>query len=451
MFWNCACLISDAGGNETKLEENEANCVQEEGTEEEDDEEGTKPSEKKKSKTTNYGRIAAAIGKIKATGVEVSPPNINNSSYTFSPDIEHNRILYGLSGIVKVGNEIVQNIIANRPYISIADFLGKVKVNKTQMINLIKCGAFDEFGDREKIMRDYIDTISDKKKRLTLQNMKMLCDYNLLPEQFDFEKRIFNYTKYLKKFKDGDKYYKLDNIAYNFYESNFDIDLLEVSDSESGFSIDQKKWDKIYKSYMDNVKAYIKENQEELLSNLNQILFDEVWKKYCLGSLSKWEMDSVNCYFHSHELSKVDLARYDVCDFARLPEEPPVARWMRFKGKEIPIYDIHRIAGTVLDKDKAKKTVTLLTNTGVVNVKIFGEVFSNYDRQLSERGADGVKHVIEKSWFSRGNKIIVCGIRQEDSFRAKKYKATPYHLVELITEIDGEEIITQDERTEVVS
>lgn len=92
--------------------------------------------------------------------------------------------------------------------------------------------------------------------------------------------------------------------------------------------------------------------------------------------------------------------------------------------------------GTVLDKDKAKKMVTLLTKSGVVTVKIFGQVFTHYDKQLSERGADGKKHVIEKSWLSRGNKIIVTGIRREDSFIAKKYARTPYHLVELITEID---------------
>ena len=94
--------------------------------------------------------------------------------------------------------------------------------------------------------------------------------------------------------------------------------------------------------------------------------------------------------------------------------------------------------GTVLDKDKAKKTVTLLTKNGVVTVKIFGQVFSHYDKQLSERGADGKKHVIEKSWFSRGNKVVISGIRREDSFIAKKYAKTPWHLCELITEISSD-------------
>ena len=126
-------------------------------------------------------------------------------------------------------------------------------------------------------------------------------------------------------------------------------------------------------------------------------------------------------------------------------------RVIPIKGRQIPIFKLYRIAGTILDKDKAKKTVTLLTTDGVVTVKIFGAVFTHYDKQISEKGADGKKHVIEKSWLSRGNKIIVTGIKQSDGFLAKKYKNTPHHLVELITDIreDGT-ILTRGERAEAM-
>ena len=43
---------------------------------------------------------------------------------------------------------------------SIEDFLAKVKVNKVQMINLIKSGAFDSFGDRVELMHKYVDMIT---------------------------------------------------------------------------------------------------------------------------------------------------------------------------------------------------------------------------------------------------------------------------------------------------
>lgn len=113
----------------------------------------------------------------------------------------------------------------------------------------------------------------------------------------------------------------------------------------------------------------------------------------------------------------------------------------------IPIFKLHRIIGTVLDKDKAKKTVTLLTEEGVVVVKIYG-VFQNYDKQISEKGADGHKHVLRKSEFSRGNKIIVTGIRDEDGFRAKKYKNTPFHLIETVGAIENGKIIIDNRNDE---
>jgi DNA polymerase-3 subunit alpha len=174
----------------------------------------------------------------------------------------------------------------------------------------------------------------------------------------------------------------------------------------------------------------------------------DTWNKYCTGSLSKWEMDSVSFYSHDHELVDLDMDRYELTDFFDLPEDPIVDRVIPIKGKQVPLLKLFRICGTVLDRDKSKKTVTLLTTSGVVTVKIFGGVFAQYDKQISERGADGKKHVIEKSMFSRGNKIIVIGVRDGDSFRAKKYSKTPFHLVEQIVEVNKDGTMTTRSRAD---
>ena len=200
--------------------------------------------------------------------------------------------------------------------------------------------------------------------------------------------------------------------------------------------IKQTDWKKLYDKQMNHIRDYIKTNQKELLEKVNSKLFNDIWDKYCLGSLSKWEMDSVSYYSHEHELAGVDTKYYGFSDFKELDETPDVERVIMIKGKEVPIFKIRRIIGTVLDRDKLKKTVTLLTTSGVVMVKIYGDVFTHYDKQISEKGADGKKHVIEKSWLSRGNKIIVTGIRRDSDFLAKKYSRTPWHLVELITQIN---------------
>ena len=200
---------------------------------------------------------------------------------------------------------------------------------------------------------------------------------------------------------------------------------------------------------MDVIRPYVQKNAGELLQSVNYRLTADTWDKYCEGSLSKWEMDSVSFYSHEHELANLRTDYYEISDFAELPEEPEIERAIPIKGKLVPILRLHRIAGTVLDRDKAKKTVTLLTTSGVVTVKIFGAVFSNYDKQISERGADGKKHVIRKSEFARGNKIIVCGVRDGDSFRAKKYARTPYHLIETIEKINEDGTIETINRSEI--
>ena len=155
IFWNCACLITDAGGDEKEMEDEEVEVIEEVFTNEieefaqddsdddDEDEEEVAVKKKKKTASVNYGKIATAIGKMRMSGIIVEPPDINKSNYTFSPDAELNIIRYGISGITRVGEDIVKQIIANRPYTSIQDFLNKVKVNKVQMINLIKSGAFD--------------------------------------------------------------------------------------------------------------------------------------------------------------------------------------------------------------------------------------------------------------------------------------------------------------------
>lgn len=479
VFWNCACLINDSGGNEMDETEEELQYVEEETYVNEMEDFGPEDSEedvedsydededcdgypvevkvmkdgkkKKKTKANNYGKIASAIGKMQSTGVKVAPPEINHSSYTFSPDVENNMIVYGLSGIIRIGEDVIKAIIANRPYSGIEDFLSKVKVNKTQMINLIKCGAFDEFGNREDLMNQYLGMISETKTRLTLQNVATLIAHNLLPADLAFEVKVFNFNKYLRKLKDKQTdIITFDDIALNFYSKNFDMDNLNV-DENGNSTIAAPVWKAIYDRYMANVKKFIVDNHDDLLNELNSQLIDEMRNKYALGNLAKWSMDSVCFYQDEHELDKADPYIYECEDFFSLPEEPEVANTFKSKdGHEIKMFKLTKIMGTVIDKNKMKSQITLLTTHGVVNVQAYG-IMPQYDKQISEVGSDGHKHVLEKSWFSRGNKIIVTGMRRgEDTFVAKKYKSTPGHHFVLITDVDDDgNLEIQEERIEV--
>ena len=454
IFWNCACLISDSGGasieeeNEegngeyeidTEIEYNSIEGFNDEDEEDDDAEEGNEANlsdKKKKTKTVNYGKIAAAIGKMTANGVKVTLPDINLSTYTFSPDATNNIIRYGLSGISKIGDDIVRKIMGARPFNSLEDFTNKVKLNKSQMINLIKCGAFDSFGNREQIMHDYIESIADTKKRLTLQNMAMLIKFNLIPNELSDEVKIYNFNKYLKANCLVGADYEISDYPLDFFYTHFSDDKLSVNGSSARIAV--KDWEKIYKKAMDPIRDYLKQNNKDILSELNNKIINELWDKYCSGSISKWEMDSVCFYSHPHELSNIDDYAYNIDDFFELNEQPEIDRIIPINGKQIQMYKLHKIAGTVLDKDKSKNTVTILTKSGVVPVKVWQNQFTKYDKQISEIGADGKKHVIEKSFFARGNKVMFIGIRRDAMFIPKIYKNSGYDSpIGLITDISN--------------
>lgn len=441
LYWNCGCLITNSGGNEDADDEEEEIETIDEGNEEEDTD-----TKKKKQRNTNYGKISTAIGQMINAGIQVSPPDINKSSFTFVPDAETNRIIYGIKGITRIGADVIAEIMANRPFVSLQDFLSKVKVNKPQMVNLIKSGAFDCFGQREKVMYEYIDSISDKKQRLTLQNMSMLIKYDLLPKELEFEVKVYNFNKYLKKCKMSQfNAYYLDEIADRFFCEHYDEDMAWFEEDSCGRPvkiISQTQWDNIYKKQMDPVRDYLKLHKDEILKRLNNKILLENWDKYCAGSISKWEMDSIGFYYHEHELAKVDENAYNICNFNNLCTEPELDRIVHIQGKEIPMYKLHCLAGTVIDKNKNKNSITLLTKYGVVNVKIYQAQYAKFDKQISEKNPDGTKTVKEKSWFTRGTKLLVTGIRRDDTFQLKKYKNTPGEVVQLITSVDDDGLIT---------
>ncbi|MBD4898667.1 hypothetical protein GUF81_24000, partial [Xanthomonas citri pv. citri] len=88
-------------------------------------------------------------------------------------------------------------------------------------------------------------------------------------------------------------------------------------------------------------------------------------------------------YYNDHELSGVNFAKYDIADFYKLPAEPVKGKPYQWRGKTLYEYETTRIIGTVLDRDKNKHAITLLTPTGVVTVKQWSGSFSHYNKQIS--------------------------------------------------------------------
>lgn len=402
-YWNTACLRVDAGLDEDA--------------------------------STNYGKIAKAVGNIIHRGIPMSLVDINRSGYMFEPDIESGSILYGMKALNGVGGEVIQDIIANRPYESLQDFQKKVKNNKKIMISLIKSGAFNAFGDRKEIMRQYIWSECEPKKRITLQNFNGLMERGLIPAELEFEKRLFVFNRALKKNCKIDGVFTIRNNYYDFYEEFFDVDLLEPYGD--GLAIKEDIWKKLYTKGMDKARNYFKAHQEELLEQLNNNLFQEMWDKYATGTLADWEMDSLGFYYSEHPLAHIDTIGYGIVEYDSLPSNPIVDYTFKRNGFEIPIFKTTRICGTVVAKEDNKSCISLLTpQSGVVTVKMSRDYYARLNRQMSEVQIDGTKKVKEKGWFTRGTKLLVNGFKRSGMFFTKAYKKSNSHQVYKITEIN---------------
>lgn len=428
IYWNTACLIVNSGSLESI-----------------DDEE--------KKKNTDYAKIAKAIGAITSQGIKVSLVDINSSDLSFSPDIANGQIRFGLKGLSQVNDDTVAEIIKHRPYTGIKDFMKRCPLKKTSMISLIKGGAFDELDKewaskisaepRYAIMAYYLSQVADLKSKITLQNLNGLIQHNLVPPEYSETVRIVNFNKYLKnnKYKD---YFVLDIPCMNFYTSRFDTSYIEQEDNKYLISIDN--WKRVYEDNCAAVfRKWIVNNQQQILSDYNGILFKEMWDKYAEGNVSSWEMDACCFYYHPHELIDVNMGKYGISDFFKLPEQPRIEYMWR---KTIPIYELYKIIGTVISKDDTRSTVSLLTITGVVNVKFSKEYYANFKKKLSKKNEDGTKTYIEDGWFSKGNKLMITGYRNGDDFRAKTYSKTGGHQLYLITNVDGRNIELTHERAE---
>ena len=131
IYWNTACLIVNSGSLEDNSEEELVDIY---APESDDFANGItfqdlpdRSGKIRKTASTDYGKMAKALGDIINAGIKVSLVDINKSDFGFKPDTKNNQILFGMKALLNVSDETVKEIINNRPYISPKDFLLKVK------------------------------------------------------------------------------------------------------------------------------------------------------------------------------------------------------------------------------------------------------------------------------------------------------------------------------------
>lgn len=114
----------------------------------------------------NTDRVAIEVEECRQMGLEVLPPDMNESYGTFTVVREDDgspsrRIRFGLNAIKNVGEHVVEAIIAERkahgPFVSLEDFLMRVQskdLNRKSLESLAKAGALDSVAERNLVLQN---------------------------------------------------------------------------------------------------------------------------------------------------------------------------------------------------------------------------------------------------------------------------------------------------------
>jgi DNA polymerase III subunit alpha len=122
------------------------------------------------SEKDNRDKIIKHMSTCKEMGLNILPPDINESKKDFS--ISGDNIRFGLAAVKNVGEAAIESIIAMRQetkFTSFLDFLSRVdlrKVNKRVIESLIKCGSFYSLGcNRRQLMECCEEAMGEAQRR----------------------------------------------------------------------------------------------------------------------------------------------------------------------------------------------------------------------------------------------------------------------------------------------
>ncbi|ADL13378.1 DNA polymerase III subunit alpha [Acetohalobium arabaticum] len=119
----------------------------------------------------NSDKVARYIEECNRMGIEVLPPDVNESEVRFT--VVGDRIRFGLEAVKNVGQKAIEEIIRARQeegaFESLTDFCQKVflgKVNQRVIESLIKAGAFDSLGAYRSQMLTVIEDLYEQAHKI---------------------------------------------------------------------------------------------------------------------------------------------------------------------------------------------------------------------------------------------------------------------------------------------
>ncbi len=186
-------------------------------------------------------RIGFLIADCKKMGIEVLPPDINESFMGFSVVPDKMQIRFGLSAIKNVGDKIVEKIVKERKenglFASLDDFLSRVQppeLNKKSLESLIKAGAFDKFKLRE-------DLVYNLEKLLEYSREKGKCKNNGQGGLFDGDASQSELSLEKAPLSDTKEKLKWEKELLGLFVTGHPLEYLKEKVENGGISIEKAK------------------------------------------------------------------------------------------------------------------------------------------------------------------------------------------------------------------
>ena len=137
----------------------------------------------------DVSRIGILINECYKLGIDVLPPQINNSRKDFTAVVKDDEILFGLQAIKGLGESVVTKILENKPYTGLKDFIERSGCSKSHIVQLIKSGAFGS-NEKHKKLLTYFNAVIDKReykpvKTIPSPKEATLLKYGIDPKKFN--------------------------------------------------------------------------------------------------------------------------------------------------------------------------------------------------------------------------------------------------------------------------
>lgn len=252
----------------------------------------------------NQNKMAVYISECQRLGINVLPPNVNESNHGFT--VSGNNIRYGLLAIKNLGRQFIDEIISERrykPYKTFYDFCKRLygrNMNSRAIESLIKCGAFDGLGANRRQLLAVSKTVLDDLDYESKHNMGGQLSFFDLGTSDDQHTSSEPEIPDLKEFSKEDLLHMENEIAgmylsghpmdeYTSFSSIMKSDRTgDIISNDAGLYFDGKKVSvvcivtKVKTQLTKNNKMMAFANIEDRYGSMEVVVFPNVYEKYAM-------------------------------------------------------------------------------------------------------------------------------------------------------------------------